>query len=128
MYCTRCGSKTDEIARFCSQCGNLVAATTSSPSATVGSAPVSPYYQAPRLTRSLKNRRIAGVCAGLGRYFDVDPTFVRILFVALFFFPLMPAIIPYIVCWIVMPLEDPQPLATPVYNGGQTIPVTPQPR
>ena len=116
MYCTRCGSKTEETARFCGQCGNLaVAAAGQSSSAAFGGSPtgIGPYYEA-RLTRSLKGRRIAGVCSGLARYFGLDPTLVRILFVALFFFPLMPAIIPYIVCWIVMPLEEPPPLVSPL--------------
>ena len=36
-----------------------------------------------RLTRSSGDRLIAGVCGGIGRYFGVDPTLVRIGFVAL---------------------------------------------
>ena len=33
-----------------------------------------------RLTRSTTDRRIAGVCGGLAKYLNVDPTVVRILF------------------------------------------------
>jgi phage shock protein PspC (stress-responsive transcriptional regulator) len=33
------------------------------------------------LTRSKSNRMIAGVCAGLGDYLNIDPTVVRLLFV-----------------------------------------------
>lgn len=33
------------------------------------------------LTRSKTNRMIAGVCAGLGDYLNIDPTVVRLLFV-----------------------------------------------
>ena len=33
-----------------------------------------------RLTRSTTDRRIAGVCGGIARYLNVDPTVVRILF------------------------------------------------
>ncbi len=33
------------------------------------------------LTRSKSNRMIAGVCAGLGDYLNIDPTIVRLLFV-----------------------------------------------
>ena len=29
-----------------------------------------------------KNKKIFGVCGGLGDYFDIDPTIIRILFVA----------------------------------------------
>ena len=28
-----------------------------------------------RLTRDVKNKKIAGVCAGIANYFDLDPTF-----------------------------------------------------
>lgn len=54
------------------------------------------------LRRSRNNRVIAGVCAGLGEYFGIDPTIVRILFVLLIIFPL-PAFIPYLILWLVMP-------------------------
>ena len=37
------------------------------------------------LTRSKSNRMIAGVCAGLGDYLNIDPTIVRLLFVLGFF-------------------------------------------
>ena len=115
MYCTRCGNQTGELDRYCSQCGNLApgsvsAASASSSTATFGLPPSQDLEVArPQLTRSLRNRKIAGVCGGIGRHFGVDPTIVRILFLAMFFSPL-PAIIPYIVCWFVVPLERPEPL------------------
>ncbi len=34
-----------------------------------------------RLYRSRDDRKIAGICAGLGEYFGIDPTVVRLLFV-----------------------------------------------
>jgi phage shock protein PspC (stress-responsive transcriptional regulator) len=34
-----------------------------------------------RLYRSRNDRMIAGVCAGLADYLDIDPTIVRLLFV-----------------------------------------------
>ena len=37
------------------------------------------------LTRSKSNRMIAGVCAGLGDYLNIDPTIVRLLCVLGFF-------------------------------------------
>lgn len=37
------------------------------------------------LNKSSTNRVLAGVCGGLGEYFDVDPTLVRVGFVLLFF-------------------------------------------
>lgn len=35
------------------------------------------------LRRSLTNRKLAGVCGGLGEYFGVDPTLVRLVWVIL---------------------------------------------
>ena len=34
-----------------------------------------------KLYRSTTDRMIAGVCSGLGDYFDIDPTLIRLLFV-----------------------------------------------
>ena len=39
-----------------------------------------------KLFRSRTNRKIAGVCAGLGDYFNIDPTIVRILFLIFLLF------------------------------------------
>ena len=38
-----------------------------------------------RLYRSVDDRMIAGVCAGIADYFDIDPTLVRLIFVLGFF-------------------------------------------
>ncbi|MBO4837369.1 MAG: PspC domain-containing protein [Clostridia bacterium] len=38
-----------------------------------------------KITRSRNNRMIAGVCGGIGEYFNVDPTLIRLGFVALSF-------------------------------------------
>jgi phage shock protein PspC (stress-responsive transcriptional regulator) len=37
------------------------------------------------LYRSKSNRMVAGVCAGLGDYLNIDPTIIRLLFVLGFF-------------------------------------------
>jgi phage shock protein C len=59
-----------------------------------------------RLYRSRKDRMIAGVCGGLGEYFGIDPTLVRLLFVfaALFYGP---GILAYLILMLVVP-EEPQ--------------------
>lgn len=36
-----------------------------------------------RLFKSRTNRVICGVCGGLGEYFNIDPTIIRLLFVLL---------------------------------------------
>ncbi|MFW5772675.1 MAG: PspC domain-containing protein [Phototrophicaceae bacterium] len=38
-----------------------------------------------RLTRSRFDRKVAGVCGGIGEYLGIDPTVIRILFVVGFF-------------------------------------------
>lgn len=57
---------------------------------------------AKRLYRSTKDRMIAGICGGLGEYFNVDPTIIRIIFV-IFLICGGAAILVYIVMWIVVP-------------------------
>ena len=59
-----------------------------------------------KLYRSDTDKMIAGICGGLAEYFDVDPTIMRLIFVAL---SLMggPGLILYIIMWIVVPLESP---------------------
>jgi phage shock protein PspC (stress-responsive transcriptional regulator) len=57
-----------------------------------------------RLTRPQDGAMIAGVCAGLGRYFDMDPTIVRIVFALLTLFG-FGGLILYIVLWLLMPRD-----------------------
>lgn len=38
-----------------------------------------------RLYRSSRDKMIAGVCGGIGEYFDVDPTLIRLVAVVLIF-------------------------------------------
>lgn len=50
---------------------------------------------------------IAGVCAGIAEYFDIDPTIVRVLWVlATVFTGFVAGIIGYIVCWLIIPNKD----------------------
>jgi len=53
-----------------------------------------------RLTR--KDGKVLGVCAGLGAYWDVDPTVIRLAFVLGVLFMGM-GLIPYIILALVMP-------------------------
>ena len=62
----------------------------------------------PRLKRSVTDKRIFGVCGGIAKQFDVDPTIVRLAFVA--FAVLGGAAIPfYLVAAILMPEESKDP-------------------
>lgn len=55
-----------------------------------------------KLYRSKENRKVAGVCGGIGEYFDIDPTLVRLLAVALVFAG-GSGVLGYIVAWIIVP-------------------------
>lgn len=55
-----------------------------------------------RLYRSRKNRIVAGVAGGLGEYFDIDPVFVRVIFVLATLAGAW-GILAYIILWIVVP-------------------------
>ncbi|MGC8594539.1 MAG: PspC domain-containing protein [Candidatus Kryptoniota bacterium] len=57
------------------------------------------------LHRSSVNKKFFGVCGGLAEYFDVDPTFVRILFVILAIPSFGLATVLYFVLAFVMPKE-----------------------
>ena len=56
-----------------------------------------------RLLRSKKNKVIAGVCAGIGDYFGVDPTVIRLLWVVFTFFSFGAGVLAYIVAWVIIP-------------------------
>jgi len=58
--------------------------------------------QVKKLYRSKTNRIIAGVCGGLGEYFNVDPTIVRLIWI-LFSLALGAGIITYIIAWLIIP-------------------------
>jgi phage shock protein C len=59
-----------------------------------------------QFVRSSSDRMISGVCGGLARYFGIDSTIVRILFlVSVLFFGMSPLL--YVILWIVMPQEKP---------------------
>ena len=49
-----------------------------------------------RLYKS-KNRMLCGVCAGIAEYLEIDPVFIRVLFI------LFGWILPYLILAILMP-------------------------
>lgn len=55
-----------------------------------------------KLYRS-RHKMIGGVCGGLAEYLDIDPTVVRLIAVVLFFLPLLPAALCYLLAWAIIP-------------------------
>jgi phage shock protein C len=90
MYCNACGKAIAEDGRYCSYCGNVVGI------------PPTPK----KLMRSAE-RKIAGVCAGLAQYFNLDVSVMRIL---CFFITLAtgicPGVVTYLLAWIIIPVES----------------------
>ncbi|GAB3963451.1 hypothetical protein GCM10027615_03760 [Plantactinospora veratri] len=79
-----------------------------------------PYKQ---LRRPTTDRMIAGVASGLGRYFNVDPTLVRVVFAAVAVFTGGLGLLAYPVLWFLMPEEPANAPAWPHPPG--TGPVWP---
>lgn len=57
-----------------------------------------------RLYRIPKEGMIAGICAGLGEYLDLDPTVIRLIFVLLAFGGGSGVLI-YIIMWLIVPIK-----------------------
>ncbi len=54
-----------------------------------------------------QNRMIAGVCAGIADYFDLDVSLVRIGYVLLSIISAaFPGILVYIIAWIIIPEDE----------------------
>ena len=58
-----------------------------------------------RLTRS-HDKMLGGVSGGMGEYFDVDPTLVRLGWVLAALLTCGAAIVLYIACWFLMPSQE----------------------
>jgi phage shock protein C len=64
-----------------------------------------------RLYRSRTDRKIAGICGGMGQYFGVDPVIFRIIWLLLLL-GMGAGLVVYLVLWLIVPLE-PQASAAP---------------
>lgn len=59
-----------------------------------------------KLKRSKADRIIAGVCGGIGEYFNIDPIIIRIIWVVFTLMPGTPGLLAYIICMFVIPEDD----------------------
>ena len=55
-----------------------------------------------KLYRSQNNRMVAGVCGGLGEYFNIDVTLIRVAFVLLAVFGATGLLL-YLLMWAIVP-------------------------
>jgi phage shock protein C len=95
MICVNCQKEIALGSRFCYNCGAKQPETT-------GSSTPPAYVPPKKFVRSTNDRKIAGVCAGVADYFDMDPTLVRVLWSLATLIP-GPNIVAYIVIWIAAP-------------------------
>ena len=99
MFCPQCGKEYSQRVNFCCHCG--AALTTPA------------FVPGKKLTRSRTDKKIAGVCAGLADYFDLDPTLVRVVWLLAIFFAGTGFLV-YLVLWIVLPVAPPNlPISVP---------------
>ena len=61
-----------------------------------------------RLYRDRWDKKISGVCGGLGQYLGMDPTIIRLLAVLVCIFTaVLPLLVIYIIAWMLIPLGPP---------------------
>lgn len=99
MYCSNCGKDIGEQPIFCQFCGSRVA-----PLPVIG-----PNLATRRFVRVSTDKKIAGICAGVARYLDIDTSVVRAVW-ALSVLVCGTGLLAYLVLWIVMPLEAKYPM------------------
>jgi phage shock protein C len=89
MVCTNCGKEIFDSFNFCSSCGARQRQRTSHK----------------QLTLSATDKKMAGVCGGIAEYLDVDPTIVRLIWVALSVVPggFIGGALAYFLAWIIIP-------------------------
>ena len=89
MTCTRCQRNIEDGSVFCRFCGENI--TSPNP--------------ARRLTRLPGDGKIAGICAGLATYLDLDVSFIRLGWVVLSIVPgfIIGGLIAYIAAWLLVP-------------------------
>ena len=64
-----------------------------------------------RLYRSRTDRKIAGICGGMGQYFGVDPVLFRVVWVLLLL-GMGAGLLVYLVLWLIIPNEPESSPAT----------------
>ncbi len=112
MICAHCQREIADNSNFCYFCGATQR---------VAPPPSAAPRPAKRLMRSSTDVKIAGVCAGIADYLDIDPTVARLVWVVLSIVPggFVGGILVYLLAWIIMPIA---PAAAPV----QVQPASPQ--
>jgi len=96
MLCCSCQKEIVPESKFCYLCGAR------QPEAAGAGAPPQQPQAKKRLLRSVTDKKIAGVCAGLADYFDLDVTLIRLVWLLAVLLA-GTGLLAYLVCWIVIP-------------------------
>jgi phage shock protein C len=60
-----------------------------------------------RLYRSDTDKKLAGVCGGMGEYFHMDSTIIRLIWIIVTVITgILPGIVAYIIAALIIPLKD----------------------
>lgn len=59
-----------------------------------------------KLTLSTQNKKIVGVCGGIGEYLNIDATIIRILWILGTLLSFGTGLLAYVICWILIPNSD----------------------
>ncbi|WP_417658386.1 envelope stress response membrane protein PspC [Pseudidiomarina sp.] len=70
------------------------------------------------LTRDKANGKIAGVCAGIANYFNIEVWLVRIIAVTALIFSSSFVLVIYIAMWFILDEKKPQPVSHTHHNIG----------
>ena len=97
MFCQNCQKEIADNSKFCYNCGAQQTAFADSPAG--AAAP-----PAKRLTRSSRDKKIGGVCAGLAEYFELDPTIVRVVWLIGTICSAGTGLLLYLILWMVLPV------------------------
>lgn len=109
MSCMDYGREIADSSNFCSSCG----------------APQRQRTSHKQLTLSATDKKVAGVCGGLAEYLDVDPTIVRLIWVALSVVPggFVGGALAYFLAWTIIPKA---PAFASASAGTATVQPTPK--